>query len=76
MQEQERELAAAQEPEELDREQEREEPGGSAVDSEGHASGTDVFARRARILAGMTLGAVIVTAVAAGDPTPTMTSWA
>ncbi|WP_335934734.1 hypothetical protein [Streptomyces sp. PTD5-9] len=32
--------------------------------------------RRARILAGLTVGAVVVTAVAAGDPTPTMASWA
>ncbi|MFF9352657.1 hypothetical protein [Streptomyces sp. NPDC014734] len=40
------------------------------------AGGRDVFGRRARILAGLTMGAVVVTAVATGDPTPTMASWA
>lgn len=65
MHEQELDLTAAQEL--------RDESG---TDAPGRPGDKDAFGRRARILAGMTLGAVIVTAVAAGDPTPTMTSWA
>ncbi|MFJ9539112.1 hypothetical protein ACIRPX_17830 [Streptomyces sp. NPDC101225] len=53
------------------------EPGNeSGTESQRATDGKDTRARRAKILAGLTVGTLVITAVAVGDPTPTMASWA
>lgn len=56
--------------------EELEPRGESGIESQGATGGKDTRGRRARILAGLTVGTLVITAVAVGDPTPTMASWA
>ncbi|MFF6998245.1 hypothetical protein ACFY93_25240 [Streptomyces sp. NPDC008313] len=57
---------------EFEAQESRDESGVEPQEPAGHKDN----GRRARILAGLTVGTLVVTAVASGFPTPTVVSWA